>query len=79
MSNIIGPNVLDWISCDHLAPGDADLSTLSGFPTYEASILEFDFVPANPATSTLLFSYVFSSDEYNEWVTTPHDDVVACT
>jgi hypothetical protein len=27
------------------APGDADLTTLSEFPTFDAAVLQFDFVP----------------------------------
>jgi hypothetical protein len=74
ISNIVGPNTSDSISCDNNLPGDPDLDLLSGFPTYDAAVLEFDFVPSNPNATMLLFSYVFSSDEYNEWVYTPYND-----
>ncbi|HXD54058.1 MAG TPA: choice-of-anchor L domain-containing protein [Solirubrobacteraceae bacterium] len=55
-------------------PGDEALSTLSGFPTFDASVLEFDFVPQHP---TVQFSYVFSSDEYSDYSNTPYNDVFA--
>ncbi len=55
-------------------PGDADLTALAGFTTFDASILEFDFVPA---TDTVFFRFVFASDEYNEFVTTQFNDVFA--
>jgi hypothetical protein len=77
ISNVVGPNTSDSISCDNLGAGDADLSGLSGFTTFDATILEFDFVPTDPNGTTLLFSYVFTSDEYNEWVYTPYNDVFA--
>jgi hypothetical protein len=77
VSNIVGPNLSDSISCDNTLPGDPALDALSGFTTYDATVLEFDFVPTDPNGTTLLFSYVFSSDEYNEWVYTPYNDVFA--
>lgn len=48
-------------------PGDAALTTLSGgqSPTSDAAILEFDFIPNS---DTVLFKYVFASDEYMFWV-----------
>ena len=53
-------------------PGDPALTTLAGFPTNDASILEFDFVPKE---STLQFSYVFSSDEYSNFANSEFNDV----
>lgn len=56
--------------------GDADLTTLAGFPTNDASVLEFDFtVPAG--ATTIYFTYTFGSEEYNEWVNTSYNDVFA--
>lgn len=46
--------------------GDGDLtSLLGGVETHDAAALEFDFVPAH---STIRFSYVFGSEEYNDFV-----------
>ncbi|MDC5698126.1 choice-of-anchor L domain-containing protein [Intrasporangium calvum] len=56
------------------AAGDADLSTLSGFNTFDASVLEFDFTPN---ADTVYFRYVFGSEEYNEYVNTQFNDVFA--
>jgi gliding motility-associated-like protein len=51
---------------------DADISQISGQPnTFNASILEFDFVPLG---DTLRFNYIFASDEYAEWVGTAFND-----
>lgn len=52
--------------------GDADLTTLAGHPTHDASILEFDFVPQQ---ATIQFQYVFSSEEYSNFSNTPFNDV----
>ena len=46
-------------------PGDADLTALSGFPTHDATVLEFDFVPDK---DRVFLQYVFASEEYNEFV-----------
>jgi len=45
---------------------------IPGYTTHDATILEFDFIPYSDVIS---FQYVFTSDEYNEWVNTPFNDV----
>jgi hypothetical protein len=72
--NVIGPNVLDNAGVDNGTSGDSDLTTLSGFPTHDAAVLEFDFVPQ---TSNIIFNYVFASEEYNEYVHSDFNDVFA--
>ncbi|MCK5092216.1 MAG: choice-of-anchor L domain-containing protein [Gammaproteobacteria bacterium] len=73
IANVEGPNEVDWISYINWLPGDADLNTLiPGYYTYDSTVLEFDFIPNSDVIS---FQYVFSSDEYNEWVNTPFNDV----
>jgi hypothetical protein len=52
--------------------GDSDLTTLSGFETFDATILEFDFVPAG---NQVTFQYVFGSDEYNDFSNSSVNDV----
>ncbi len=52
--------------------GDVDVDQSSGTTTYDAAILEFDFTPAG---DTLLFEYVFGSEEYLEFVNTGFNDV----
>ncbi len=74
IANVIGPNVLDNISTVNSTSGDSDLTTLVGTDTFDASVLEFDFVPVS---SPLTFSYVFASDEYNEFVNSEFNDVFA--
>lgn len=71
--NVIGPNTNDGITKDNSLPGAADLNALiPGYSTYDATILEFDFVPTG---SVLTFQYIFASDEYNEYVNTSYNDV----
>ena len=73
-ADVVGPNSSDSFSTDWTGAGDPDLDALSGFPTYDAAALEFDFVPA---ANQVTFQYAFSSDEYSEWVNTPYNDVFA--
>lgn len=54
--------------------GDVRLTALAGFQTYDAGILEFDFVPQSP---TISFNYIFASEEYPQWVGTGFNDVFA--
>jgi hypothetical protein len=55
-------------------PGDTDLNGLlpTGQQTFDACVLEFDFVPVK---DKLKFQYVFGSDEYPEFVGSPFNDV----
>jgi hypothetical protein len=70
-SNVVGRNDVENKTTDNGLPGDADLNALAP-GTQDASVLEFDFVPQ---TSPIYFSYVFSSEEYNEYVGHGFNDV----
>ena len=75
ISSVPGPNTSDSTSTDTLTGGDPQLTLMSGFPTFNATSLEFDFTA--PASSQVSFQYVFSSEEYNEWVWTTYNDIFA--
>jgi hypothetical protein len=60
-----GPNTLDGATGDNQLPGDTDLDTLTPDPTFDATVLEFDFETAG---GDLFFRYVFASEEYNEYL-----------
>jgi hypothetical protein len=73
IADVVGPNSSDSITTDNNLPGDADLDKLiPGYKSYDATILEFGFIPT---TDAIMFRYVFGSDEYNEWVNSPFNDV----
>ncbi|MEI7594112.1 MAG: choice-of-anchor L domain-containing protein [Bacteroidota bacterium] len=55
-------------------PGDADLNTLTTQGTYDACVIEFDFIPT---TTSFSFRYVFGSEEYPEYVCSTYNDVFA--
>jgi hypothetical protein len=75
VTNAIGPNSCYKTTTVNRRPGDSSLDTLdSGSTTYDASVLEFDFIPQG---DTLKFEYVFASEEYPEWVGSKFNDIFA--
>ncbi len=65
IQNAIGPNNQSGITGANSLVGDADLDLIMNpYLSYDASILEFDFIPTS---DTVKFRYVFSSDEYMEY------------
>ena len=69
-----GPNTQDSVSGVNAGIGDPDLNGLiPGYTTFDACVLEFDFTCTG--TQIIQFQYVFTSEEYNEWVNTAFNDV----
>jgi hypothetical protein len=71
---IEGPNQCQGNTTNNGTPGDPDLNAMAGFTTYDASVLQFDFVPSG---SKVTFRYVFGSDEYPEWANSVYNDTFA--
>jgi len=74
IANAAGPNNSDSAGTNNGTGGDAALNAIVSATTFDASILQFDFVPTQ---STLSFRYVFASEEYNEFVPAVFNDVFA--
>jgi hypothetical protein len=73
ISSVAGPNKADDTTTINTESGNPDLDLLiPGYSTYDAVVLEIDFIPAG---SQLEFNYVFGSEEYNEWVASSYNDV----
>jgi len=72
IQNAVGPNLAGGTTGANGLTGDADLTALGGDPTFDACILEFDFVPS---TDTVQFKYAFGSEEYPEYVGGSVNDV----
>lgn len=69
-----GPNTQDAATANNGLAGDPDLNALiPGYTTFDACSLEFDFTCTG--TQVIQFQYVLSSEEYNEWVNSPFNDV----
>ncbi|GFO68342.1 hypothetical protein GMLC_19210 [Geomonas limicola] len=70
-----GPNNVGNAGLSNGAPGYTPLNALiPGYSTYNASVLSFNFTTKG---GDLFFNYVFGSEEYNEWVGSPYNDVFA--
>ncbi|HBG45540.1 MAG TPA: PEP-CTERM sorting domain-containing protein [Deltaproteobacteria bacterium] len=67
-----GPNTIGSKSTNYGTAGQADLTGLAGYTTYDAALLLFDFVAGNTQFS---FDFVFGSDEYPEYVGSQFNDV----
>ena len=67
-------NTSDGITGNNGQPGDGQLNALiPGYKTHDATILAFDF--SLTTGDTAYFNFVFGSEEYNEWVGSPYNDV----
>lgn len=72
-SSAAGPNKADGTTTNNGFGGDSDLNSLiPGYSTYDATVLEFDFVADG---GDLFFNFAFGSEEYNEYVNSSFNDV----
>jgi gliding motility-associated-like protein len=69
-----GPNNTGGAGTDNGIGGNALLDAIAGNTTYNAAVLEFDFVPQSDSIN---FRYVFGSEEYPEYVCADFNDVFA--
>lgn len=71
---VAGPNNSPAVCSNMQQPGDSILTALINRQTYDAAILEFDFIPSS---NVLSFQYAFGSEEYEEYVGGVFNDVFA--
>jgi gliding motility-associated-like protein len=69
-----GPNNSTGSGEDNLALGDTYLDGVANASTFNAAILEFDFIPLSDSVK---FNYSFGSEEYMEWIAGGFADVFA--
>ena len=79
--SVVGPNK-SMATSDTFIPNrrDAELEVLANIgrvppnlvTTYDAAILEFEFIPSS---TYVTFEFVFASEEYNEYANTQYNDV----
>lgn len=69
---IHGPNISPNAGVNNGTPGDVTLNSITPSTTYDASVLEFDFIAK---VDTLFVRYVFGSEEYSEDVGSSYNDV----
>ena len=70
ISNCVGPNSSTGAGSSLNTPGDPTLTAVANQTTYDAAVLEFDFIPLS---DTIRFRYVFGSEEYPEYVNSFND------
>ncbi|MBA3680033.1 MAG: OmpA family protein [Bacteroidetes bacterium] len=68
----IGPNNTPDKSSKALNNTDVSLSAIAKGPTFDAAILEFDFVPSD---DSIAFNFFFGSEEYPEYVSKNVNDI----
>ncbi|MEI6123595.1 MAG: choice-of-anchor L domain-containing protein [Bacteroidota bacterium] len=70
------PNPASFFMSTNLGlAGDANLNSINnGCATYDAAILEFDFVPIS---DSIKFKYVFGSEEYPNYICSQYQDIFA--
>ncbi|GAA6191116.1 choice-of-anchor L domain-containing protein [Phaeobacter sp. NW0010-22] len=66
-------NVRSWTSSNMRQKGDSDLDEMAGTTTYDAAVIEAEFIPEG---STLTMQVTFSSEEYLEYVGSGFNDAV---
>ena len=67
-----GPNRSTFTSFVNGTGGDKNLESIAKGKTYDAAVLEFDFITAS---ENLSFKFVFGSEEYLEYVDSKFNDV----
>lgn len=71
----IGPNQSVDAGANVGLPGDSVMTSILGIPTFDACIIEFDFIPAGD--TIFVADFVFGSDEYPEYVNSQFNDAFA--
>jgi hypothetical protein len=71
VTEAMGPNNSTQAGSNLNGAGDADLTSIAGYATHDAAVLQFDFVPAG---NKVEFQYVFASEEYLEYCCTQYND-----
>lgn len=71
-NNTDGPNNTSSRSTIVNSPGDANLQAIASGTVGDAASLRFDFVPFG---DTVSFSFIFASEEYNEYAGSSFNDV----
>ena len=75
-ADALGPNDQPGTTTDHGTPGDLDLDILTDLPTADANALTLNFTSA-PGTQSVLFDFIFGSEEFSEFVGNVFNDAFA--
>jgi hypothetical protein len=74
VSDAEGPNKVSNTSTSVGSDGDSDIDSITKNNSYDAAVLEFDFIPAGDKVQ---FNYIFASEEYAEYIGATYNDAFA--
>src|SRR3954452_16330695 len=74
--NALGPNTSGFTATLLDTPGDTDLDALVGNQTFDANSMTLNFT-TDIGTRSILFDFIFGSEEYNEFVGPSFNDAFA--
>lgn len=73
IANAQGPNSSQSLGSNLSGGSDPDLAAIaSGYTIKDATVVQFDFIPA---TDTVMFNYIFGSEEFPEYANSSFNDV----
>jgi hypothetical protein len=69
----VGPNEQTQVTTQFYTAGDQDLNSLTEYLTFDACVIEFDFLAASD--NLLACEFVFASEEYPEFIGSMFNDI----
>ena len=72
-TSAVGPNEQSQVTTQFYTPGDQDLNSLTEYLTFDACIIEFDFLASSD--NLLACEFIFASEEYPEYIGSMFNDI----
>ena len=73
VSSAVGPNEQSQVTTQFYTAGDQDLNSLTEYLTFDACVIEFDFLASSD--NLLACEFVFASEEYPEFIGSMFNDI----
>jgi len=72
-TSAVGPNEQSQVTTQFNTPGDQDLNSLTEYLTFDACVIEFDFLSSSD--NLLACEFIFASEEYPEYIGSMFNDI----
>ena len=72
-TSAVGPNDQSQVTTQFNTPGDQDLNSLTEYLTFDACVIEFDFLSSS--NNLLACEFIFASEEYPEYIGSMFNDI----
>ena len=72
-TSAVGPNNQSQVTTQFNTPGDQDLNSLTDYLTFDACVIEFDFLASSD--NLLACEFIFASEEYPEYIGSMFNDI----